>query len=161
MTEVATFPRRINHMATEQRASILLHHLNQAEAQIVAEDNDQFLWTVQEVVRACKAQGRFADVGKQLRTLLQKLRDWCNSHPDDIREAYLTVRDSGLLFLLVRKTKPFNEALEEALTDLDLEVANDNDFDLIRLSVLALPATSEESVRSFLPRQPPEVENAL
>jgi hypothetical protein len=87
---------------------------------------------------------------RQLRKLVRRVTEWLDVHPEDVQEAYLTVRDSGLLFLIVRKTKPFNEALEDALTELDLEIANDETLDLIRFSGLVLPATSAESVKSFL-----------
>jgi hypothetical protein len=108
--------------------------------------------TVEAVVRACKTYGQITEVGKQVRKLLRKLREWFDNHVDSISEAYLTTRDSGLLFLVVQEDKAFNPSLEDALTDLDLEVANDQEnFNLIRLSVLSLPATSEESVRFFLP----------
>jgi hypothetical protein len=144
-------------MITQQQNIILLRHGDQREVCVETADEDRFLMTVESVVRACKAHGHIAEVGKQLRRLLRKLKDWLDAHPEDIREAYLTVRDSGLLFLVVREMKAFNDALEEALTDLDIDVANDEAFNLIRLSVLALPFTSEDSVKSFLPVAPGEV----
>ncbi|MHB1424924.1 MAG: hypothetical protein ACYC3I_17265 [Gemmataceae bacterium] len=143
-----------------EQTTIRLRHGDQGEVWVESDDENRFLMTVEAVVRACKTHGRFAEVGKQLRKLARKLTEWLDVHPEDIQEAYLTVRDSGLLFLIVRKTKPFNEALEDALTELDLEIANDETLDLIRFSVLALPATSVESVQSFLAAEPFEVDDA-
>lgn len=143
-----------------EQTTIRLRHGDQGKVWVESEDEDRFLMTVEAVVSACKTHGRFADVGKQLRKLVRKLTQWLDEHPEDVQEAYLTVRDSALLFLIVRKTKPFNEALEDALTELDLEIANDETLDLIRFSVLALPATSKESVQSFLAAETPEIDDA-
>jgi hypothetical protein len=147
-------------MATEQQNVIWLRHGDQQELWVETENQDRFLTTVEAVVRACQAYGHIAEVGKQLRKLLRKLDQWLTAHPEDVQEAYLTIRDSGLLFLVVRKTKAFNHVLEEALTDLDIEIANDEVFNLIRLSVLALPATSQDCIKSFLPVAPSEVGDA-
>ncbi len=136
--------------AIEDKTVIRLCHTATGQVLVETGDEDRFLMTVEAAAHACKVYGKIAEVGKQLRKLLVKLQDWLKDK-GDVREAYLTPRDSGMLFLIVRKTKKFDAAFEDALSDLDLDVANDEAFDLIRLSVLALPATSEDSVKSFLP----------
>lgn len=145
---------------SEQQTTIRLCHGDKSEVWIETEDEDRFLMTVEAVVRTCKAHNHIAEVARQLRKLLRRLGEWVKVHPGDVQEAYLTVRDSGLLFLIVRKTKPFNETLESDLTELDIEVADDDSFSLIRLSVLALPTTSEECVKSFLAAEPTGADNA-
>ena len=60
------------------------------------------------------------------------------------------MRDAGLLFLVVLKEKPFNQKIEDSLTELDIAIAQDDDLDLIKLSVLALPKASKDSIESFL-----------
>jgi hypothetical protein len=144
---------------TENKTIIRLCHGDTSQVWVETEDEDRFLTTVEAAAHACKVYGKMAEVGKQLRTLLRKLADWIKNH-DDVREAYLTPRDSGMLFLIVRKSKKFDSAFEDALSDLDVEIANDEAFALIRLSVLALPDTSEESIRSFLPAFRSEVPDA-
>jgi ribosome recycling factor len=67
--------------------------------------------------------------------------------------AYLTLRDSGLLFLVVIRGKEFNSDVEQAITDLDLEIAQDNDYSLIRLGVHVLPECDRENILAFLSRQ--------
>ena len=62
----------------------------------------------------------------------------------------ITVRDGGLLFLVVRREAEYEREFEDALTDLDAEIACDEEFDLIRLSVLALPHCPPEAMQSFL-----------
>jgi hypothetical protein len=144
---------------TEDKTIIRLCHGDTSQVWVETEDEDRFLMTVEAAAHACKVYGKIAEVGKQLRALLRKLQEWIKSH-DDVREAYITPRDSSLLFLIVRKTKKFDAEFEDALSDLDVAIANDEAFDLIRLSVLALPDTSEESVRSFLPVVRSEVPDA-
>ena len=56
------------------------------------------------------------------------------------------MRDSGILFLVVQS----NKGDDKSLTDLDLDVANDDDYNLMKMDVQSLPLVSEESVRSFL-----------
>ena len=51
---------------------------------------------------------------------------------------------------MVQQEVKYDETLDDELTDLDLEVANDDDYNLIRLNVQNLPRASDESVESFL-----------
>ena len=62
----------------------------------------------------------------------------------------MTVRDAGLLFLIVLNGTEYDSDFESELTRLDIEIANDSDFDLISLSVLALPKCDTVAVESFL-----------
>lgn len=45
---------------------------------------------------------------------------------------------------------PYDEALQNALADLDVAIANDPHLDLIKLKTLLLPSVSPEAMRSFL-----------
>ena len=45
---------------------------------------------------------------------------------------------------------PYDVELNDALTELDLAVANDDDFNLIQLDVLALPRTNSHGLESFV-----------
>lgn len=114
------------------------------------ESGDMFTMPLKAAIDACGSVENVQRFGKQLDTLLARLGAWIGCHSDDVQEAYLTFRDAALLFLVVRKTRKFNEPLENSLTDLDIEIAQDESLNLIKLSVLALPQTSEENVRSFL-----------
>lgn len=79
------------------------------------------------------------------------LKHWIATREDSIAEAYLVLKGDHFQFLVVMKGKAHDSALEDALTDLDMAVAQNPDYDLIRLSVLAIPAFGEDVVRSFLP----------
>ena len=93
-----------------------------------------------EACRAFKEQIAFKD---QFDMLLDRLAEWIDRREDKLDQAFLTTRDSGLLFLVVLTQKELNEGIESDLTELDLEIANDDDFDLIRLSVHAIPKCCE------------------
>ena len=65
------------------------------------------------------------------------------------RPPYLALEPEGTIFAVVRKAKLFDPAFEDALSILDLEIAQDSEFNLIKLRVLALP-TIVEGDRCFL-----------
>ena len=81
---------------------------------------------------------------------MARLCRWSQDRAADVESAYITVRDGGLLFLVVRRETEYERDFEDALTDLDTEIACDEEFDLIRLSVLALPHCPMEAMQSFL-----------
>jgi hypothetical protein len=130
---------------------IHLHHADDVEGVIVTTADDQtFMLPLDAVIRACGSVENVLQFTKQFQKLLVRLTKWLKKNLDDVDEAYVTIRDAGLLFLLVRKSKRFNESLENSLTEIDLEIAQNKEFDLLKLSVLALPKTSRECVDSFL-----------
>jgi hypothetical protein len=67
--------------------------------------------------------------------------EWSQQHSRAIRSSHLTIRDSGLLFVVVQTGRTFDQELCDDLVDLDLAIANDPELDLIRLDVLAVPCT--------------------
>ncbi|MFO0970183.1 MAG: hypothetical protein U0793_31920 [Gemmataceae bacterium] len=97
-----------------------------------------------------KKQEQFLEFSKQSRKLLGRLQQWIEEHKADIAEAFMTVRHSAFLLLIVQNHEAFNQDLEDSLTDLDLSIAQDEDYNLIRLNVLALPKASRDSIDSFL-----------
>ncbi len=141
--------------STRRPTSIIeLHFENQgAQARIVPPDRDVMVMPIEMAIKACRAfndQVRFTD---QFRHLVDHLGSWVGVHKADVSSAYLTLRDSGLLFLVVSRGSQFNGALEQSITDLDIEVAQDEDYNLIRLGVHVLPECDDESIQSFLSRQ--------
>lgn len=138
-------------MNTKTPPIVRLHHSGGSEQiEGVTPKNDVIYLTVEAAIQACKDQVERADFTRQFDDLLDKLREWIESQKAAIAEAYVTLRDTGLLFLVVSKTKRFNQELEDALTDLDVFVAQSEMFNLVQLSVLALPAADRDSIDSFL-----------
>ncbi|GAG19458.1 unnamed protein product [marine sediment metagenome] len=117
---------------------------------IVPEDEDRFNLTVEQAIRACKAEVGFAQFSSQLRKLLTLLANWTEGHALSLKISYLTVRDTGLLFLSVMQGAQFNRKLEDELTDLDIRIAQNVSLDKIRLSVLALPNCTPDRLDTFL-----------
>ena len=87
---------------------------------------------------------------RQFNLLLKRLAEWIRSQRADIDKAFVTLQDGTLAFVVVRKEAAYDEDFQDALADVDIEVANDRDLDLITLKTLALPNISSESLRSFL-----------
>lgn len=114
------------------------------------ENQDKFVLSAQEAAIACQRHPEMKAFQEQFVELLNRLGLWLHRNPTDVDHAYVTIRDGALLFLIIRKTVPFNRGLEDQLTDLDLAIASDGGLGLIELNVLALPKTSTESYRTFL-----------
>jgi hypothetical protein len=117
---------------------------------LIETENDRFMMTVQAAIRACQAYSHMDEFTAQFKKLHAKLFAWIQAHDSQIARAMLTARDSAILLLIVQRSEAFSQEFEDALTDLDLEVAQDEEFYLIRMNVLALPLASEESIQSFI-----------
>jgi hypothetical protein len=114
-------------------------------------DGDTFTLTKEVAIRACNPGAELNRLHEQISALMEELTDWIEEHGPNVEIACLTLRSKGFQFLVVQRDKPSDSELEDALTDLDIRVAQSVNFDLIRLSVLALPNASEATIRSFLP----------
>lgn len=128
-------------------------HLEATEdgrVKVTGPDKHTMVLSIEAAVQACRAlkdQILFSD---QFSLLLNRLAEWVRDRQPKLKAAYLTVCDTGLLFVTVRNTRKYDTAFEDELTELDLEIANDSVYDLIRFDVLGLPDVPQESVRSFL-----------
>lgn len=99
---------------------------------------------------ACRAYTDKEDFRSQFEDLIETLGKWL-SEDKSLSEAYLTTRDGGLLFLVIRPNAEFSRDFEDRLTELDILIANDERFDSIQMSVLSLPRSEDvHSIRSFL-----------
>lgn len=114
-------------------------------------DGDRFVLSVQEVVNACGAFSRQRDLSTQAQLLFKKLGEWSSERRTSIRSSHLTIRDSGLLFVVVQNGRVFDQKLCDDLVDLDLAIAGDSSLDLIHLDVLAIPAAVPEAMAAFAP----------
>ncbi len=120
------------------------------------EDEDRFTLTVEQAIDACKAyrsDEKRAMFRKQFTTLLYLLKTWIDKRKGKIQKAFLTVRDNGLLFLVVTSTPSFDSDLEDELTELDIQIANANEFSEIELDLKALPNCDKDNYESFCPPQ--------
>jgi hypothetical protein len=132
---------------------IELHFENSGgQVRVVPQDYDLMAMPVELAIEACRAFKDQIVFKGQFDALLNRIAVWSKERTDKISRAFVTTRDNGLLFLVVLKDKHYNDSIESDLTELDLEIANDSDYDLIRLTVLAIPQSPSEVISSFVSR---------
>lgn len=85
----------------------------------------------------------------QLDYLLDRLAIWIRAHESHLRDAWLTLRNDRFVFLAISKAPEYNEDLEDAVSDLDLAIANDPDLNLLRMNAMVLPPASTDALSSF------------
>ncbi len=118
---------------------------------VVTTEADRFVTSCADAAHACKAWDRQREFQEQFSgRLLPLLGKWVKEHADWIDRGFLTVREDGLLFVVVQKSPAHTRALEDELTALDMQIAQDETLDLVDLEVLALPEASEETLTAFL-----------
>lgn len=127
----------------------LLYREKARRAFIEPEDEDRFTLSVEEAIQACRMFGKFADFQNQYRLLLNHLGQWLHARKDRIDRALLTTRDAGLLLLIITKATTYDSQLESELIALDMEIAQDDKFKLVPLSILALPLCHADGYNSF------------
>ncbi|MFA6132929.1 MAG: hypothetical protein WC869_02790 [Phycisphaerae bacterium] len=132
--------------------TIQLDYYSEHECKVVVKpkDHDVFMDSLQNVTTACQLGNKSIKFFEQFRLLLQKLAQWLSQRRGLARHAYITLKEGGFLFIVVRLTAEYNRQFEDDLTKLDIEVATDPELDLVNLEVLALPNGSTDSLRSFL-----------
>ena len=120
---------------------------------ITPEDNDLMILSVREAINACRAFADQIRFKSQFDGLLARIGVWVRARSEKISSAFITTRDAGLLLLIVMKSKAYDCDFESDITDLDIQIANEPDFGMIDLSVLAIPNCPLESVNSFLSKK--------
>ena len=120
---------------------------------ITPADGDLFAMTKEMAIRGCQIGSRLNEFDTQISGVWEVLKEWASEHRQYVDKAFLALKGSGFLFLVIQKEPTYNRVLEDSLTDLDIKIAQNHDFQLIHLSVLAIPDSSEETIRTFLPLQ--------
>ncbi len=138
---------------TKPVSAVLLDEQDDSRQVVVSsEEADRIVMSMRQAVAACFAFDKGVNAfNRQLTELLGRLVGWINQHRDAIRTAHVTIRpQNNLLFVVTQRKVEFDQALTDALTELDIEVSDSDDFNLIDFDVLALPAVSKESAKAFL-----------
>ncbi len=119
---------------------------------VTPQDEDRFMMNVEHAALACSIGQKFIlPFRKQFEErLLPLLAAWLQERQEAFCDAYVTLREGCLLFLVVRASVPYDRKFEEALVDLSMRVARDEDLDRIELQTLALPKVHQRVVESFL-----------
>ncbi|HVA50777.1 MAG TPA: hypothetical protein VNH11_30815 [Pirellulales bacterium] len=117
---------------------------------VTPNDQDRFMVKIGKAIEILRQNQHYEQFSKQFSVLVKRLACWLEEHGESWDRAFLTARESTLRFIVVRKQVEFQDEITDALSDLGVEIANDPDLDLIKLSTRALPLVSNESLQSFL-----------
>jgi hypothetical protein len=117
---------------------------------VTPSDQDRFMVKVGRAIEILRLRKREEQFSNQFNLLIKRLACWLENHTGIWDRAFLTAGESVLRFIVVRKQVRFDEKATDALSDLGIEIANDPDFDLIKLGTRALPLASNEALQSFL-----------
>ena len=140
-------------MAVREQHSHILLPWSEKDKRVVIEDadEDRFSLTVEEAIEACSVyhKEKRAQFRRQFHDLLDFLGKWTYARRTEIFKAFLTIRDAGLLFLVVSRGKKYDPVFEDELTKLDITIANSEEFSEIQMSVQALPFCGAPNYDSF------------
>ncbi|MEX0867849.1 MAG: hypothetical protein WD030_10855 [Pirellulales bacterium] len=115
---------------------------------ITPKDQDRYTLKVHQAIERLEIGGRVSRLEAELKVLYGRLAKWLVDQ-DSVRQAFVTLRDGGFIFVVVRSVAEYDEEFEDSLSDLDIAIARDRDLS-IKLDVLSLPAVSPESLETFI-----------
>ena len=116
---------------------------------VTPRDEDRFTIRLRTAIEILHRADKELQFQGQFTLLLKQLAGWLRDRAD-LRDAYVTVRDGSLAFVVVRKSCEYEAKFEDELSELDVQIANDPDLSLINLHAMALPDVSESALSSFL-----------
>lgn len=116
---------------------------------VTPEDESRFNIKLRRAIEMLQVADKVDQFQQQFKLLLEVIAKWASGR-SDIERAIVTLLNDHILFAVVRKTVEYDEDFEDALSALDLAIAQDVDMDLIRMHSIALPHSSEVAIRSFL-----------
>lgn len=135
---------------TKRRSVVPLIEGEHDDVQVIRLDGDRFVTTAQEAINFLSLAGRAVEFQRQLKELLDRLYDWVEERKERIASAYIAFGRDGLTLVIVQRAVAFDFTFEDQLTDLDLEVANEQLFRLIPFSTLLVPKVGDAVLKSFL-----------
>jgi hypothetical protein len=142
---------RFKMASTASNAITLRFDDEQQRVVVHPDDSDRFVMTASEAAKALRMFDQL-DVMRfhsQFQLLLNHLGTWMAKNRNKLQRGILTRCEVGLLFVVCGLTPSYDSDLEDLLSDLDIEVANNSDFSKIRLSVRSIPSATDESVVAF------------
>jgi len=117
---------------------------------VTPQDQDRYTLTVRSLIERERKGKQLELFNDQLRLLLRELATWLEGRENVVSQAYLTMRDGGFLFLVVKKDAEYSDQLEDELSELDIKLANDKLINALEVDVLALPNASSVAVDTFI-----------
>lgn len=116
---------------------------------VTPRDQQRFLIKVRKAIDVLRQSNAAEQWTKQFDLLVRRLAEWLNAR-QDVANAYVTLRDGAVAFVVIRNECRYDDEFEDALSELDLALANDLDLDLIKLNSIALPPVSMEALDTFV-----------
>lgn len=113
-------------------------------------DEDCFTMKVKEVIRACNIHQQSNEFESQFNDLKNILGNWIHERKDKIAKAFVTIRDTRVLFLAITKDVEYDNKFEDELTNLDWVISHTQLFSAIPLSVQSLPQCGSDTYEAFL-----------
>jgi hypothetical protein len=114
-------------------------------------DKDLFTMKVKEVIQACNIlQQQSNKFESQFNDLKNILGNWVHERKNKIVKAFVTVRDTRILFIAITKDVEYDGVFEDELTALDWAIAHTELLSAIPLSVQSLPQCDSDIYQSFL-----------
>ncbi len=119
------------------------------EIVVTPEDENRYVIKVSRAIDLLGQATKRDRFQEQLRLLQQMLAKWLQN-TNHIKQAFLTLRDGALLFVVVHEQAVYDDSFEDSLSDLDFNIANDVDLEFIEMNAIALPPIPPDSLESFL-----------
>lgn len=132
-----------------QKNAVLLRHDTEGMVTVVPKDEDRFSLNIREAVQALRVADQRHQFQTQFRLLLKTLGEWLIAR-QDWSGAFVTLRDGGLTFVVIRRSPEYDAGFEDELSDLDISISDDPALDLVSIHSLALPPTDDATVDTFL-----------
>lgn len=108
--------------------------------------NEPLVIRRQQAKQACRYQGSMQNFTRQLSKLGDELAGWLNDHAQGrVKRAYLTGRDRGLLFLVVKSDEEYDAKFGSLLSELDIHIATCGKYPDMIVDVRAIPPVDAES----------------
>lgn len=146
----ATHPHMTPDLRKSGRSVIPLVEGECEDVQVVRLEGDRFIVTAQQAIDCLSLASQAARFQSQFNELLQKLYVWVDERRTRVSAAYISISREGITLLVVQRDVAADFELEEQLVDLDLEVANEGEFDIIPFNTLLVPRVGSDVLKSFL-----------
>ena len=132
---LATQPIRLNFDSDEQ-------------VLVTPRDGDRFVTTSREAALACRSVLDSEQWKQELDAFLRHIHEWCKQRSGTVVLCYVGVSSEGLTVVMVTKGEDYRFDLDDEITKLDIELANE--FPSCRADVLQSPECPPESMVPYV-----------
>jgi hypothetical protein len=118
----------------------------QSVQQVVITDQDgedRWVTTVKEAAQACRSALDQKEWREQFEAFLGHINEWAKKKADVVSAAFVGISSEGLTGVIITKGKEYRQDLDDAVTDLDIELAEK--FPDCRADILQSPEDEPES----------------